>query len=168
MDRVNSNLGGSTVETDNKSIDSLRKLSVKNCKCQFEKDRKFLAKKISMLYKSDAAFENFAKFSGIAMMVNSLMLSPAIYTEERYNSFISPWLELARELHFDQLYSALAAFDCQNLFLSVRTTSSPDLNPLYANMVFEHFEHQVGPLVRQAKFKATNNEDTLVAANPAI
>ena len=59
-------------------IASVRSFTVKTSGCTYEADRIFLLRKVGEFYKSVEAFERFARWSGIAIAVFGLMLSPAV------------------------------------------------------------------------------------------
>lgn len=58
------NLAGTTVR-------SLRDFTVAGAKCSFECDRQVLVDSVGELYQSIEAFERFAKFTGILMVVSA-------------------------------------------------------------------------------------------------
>jgi len=82
-----------------------RALSVSSAECSFETDRAILRDRVAQLYVSDSeeAFERFAHFAGIVMVIWSLTLSPTVFNRARYEEQMEPWVALAREVGFTAL-----------------------------------------------------------------
>eukprot|EP00037_Helgoeca_nana_P019838 m.194810 g.194810 ORF g.194810 m.194810 type:complete len:427 (-) comp25022_c0_seq1:112-1392(-) len=144
------NLSGSTVA-------SLREFTVAGAKCSFECDREVLVGSVNELYVSIEAFERFAKFTGILMVVWGLVMSPAVYNSERYRLFATPWIELASELHFEELHAALTGFDAVDAYKSHATSSNPEVCPKYIEFSQTYFDKCIGPLAEAERVRAVKS-----------
>ena len=65
---------------------------------------------IGLLYVSSEAFTRFARFAGITIVFQSLLFSPAVYSEQRVDAYMKPWIALIGELGFDELLAAVLKF----------------------------------------------------------
>jgi hypothetical protein len=135
-------------------LSSLRSISVANSQCQFENDRELLRSKVLEHFFGHAEFERFAQFAGVAMIVQSLFLSPAIYNEERYRSFIQPLLDLADDLGFTSLSQTFRSFDAVGEWAKLEAQNSPDENPEYTAMVLTFIQNQIMPLILDERLLA--------------
>ena len=125
-------------ESGKKMIEAVRGLSVKNAKvsvttkfffihfffifyflfifflqCKYESDREKLIQKVDSIYISHEKFENFAKFSTICLVVSSLFVSPAVYSDDRIKKVPTPLhspLHLSISLSSSFLFPSLFLF----------------------------------------------------------
>ena len=96
--------------------DSLRSFSVQTAQCSFDCDKILLRNKVLALYTSVAAFERFARVAGIIMVTWSLVMSPAVYSSDRYALQVTPWCTLAQDLGFSCLAKLLSDFDAVTVY----------------------------------------------------
>ena len=50
------------------------------------------------------------------MITQSLFLSPAVFSEDRVKFFIDPWIQLAKELGFEKLYTVLSQYNVLEIY----------------------------------------------------
>eukprot|EP00457_Paulinella_chromatophora_P007679 gb/GEZN01007703.1/.p1 GENE.gb/GEZN01007703.1/~~gb/GEZN01007703.1/.p1 ORF type:complete len:349 (+),score=43.39 gb/GEZN01007703.1/:27-1049(+) len=122
-------------DTGDHMVERLRTLSISSCQCSFESDRVHLVNKVAELYVNEKAFERFAKFTGIAMIVHSLFASPAVFSQDRADKFLKPWYALARELGFEDLAKVLEGWPVVDQYVAVQSQAPPDQNPIWGQTV---------------------------------
>lgn len=84
-------------------------------------------------------------------------MSPAVYNSERYRLFATPWIELASELHFEELHAALAGFDAVDAYKSHATSSNPEVCPKYIEFSQTYFDKCIGPLAEAERVRAVKS-----------
>mmetsp|Transcript_43189 Transcript_43189/g.101543 ORF Transcript_43189/g.101543 Transcript_43189/m.101543 type:complete len:652 (-) Transcript_43189:196-2151(-) len=91
-------------------LNSIRYFSVANCQCVSEDDRPVLLSKIEKYYNSTHAFETFVRGTAIAQFARSAA-RPAGRSEDETAELFTPWVSLAKDLGFHDLYRALQRAD---------------------------------------------------------
>lgn len=132
-------------------VDGLKALSVANSKCLVDADRATLRAKVAELYVDEQAWTRFAQLSGLALLLQSLLLSPAVYSADRVEYFVKPFLDVCAELGFDDLRDAFASFPAVERYAELaQAGSSETSNADYTNAVLAHVTMHVMPVVRAA------------------
>lgn len=87
-------------------LENVRYFSLRRAKCYLESDRVILQNKIDTCYVSHRAFEELVQATAVALMARS-MAHRAGRSAHLLGVFFTPWVELAKELGFHELVSAL-------------------------------------------------------------
>jgi len=135
--------------------EGIKNLSVSKSKCLIESDREHLRKQVEKYFKSEPAFESFARFAAISMLIQSLLLSPAVFSQDRFEFFIQPFFSFGREeLGLDELCDKFEAFDAIAVYESLQTKDSAERNPAYIEAVVSHVNTEIVPLMEHEASKA--------------
>ena len=146
-------------------VESLRSFSVQSAQCSFDCDKVLLRNKVLDLYTSVSAFERFARVAGIIIVTWSLVMSPAVYSPERYALQVEPWSVLARDLGFAVLAQLLSDFDAVAVYaLHSSGTPPPETVKGYVSDVQKLFFGPIAVIFEKEKklaLRTGNSEDTV-------
>ena len=135
-------------------LESIPLIDPATSQCSHEEDRATLFSQINREFVSVAAFQRFAKFSALLLIVRSFLLSPAVLDPKRVNSCIRPFLDLATKLDFTELRQAFDCFDPIEEFEQVRDAGNPANNQKWRECVHGLFATKIDPLFQNEKAKA--------------
>jgi hypothetical protein len=134
-------------------LDALRSFSVAHALCTYEADRPLLAAQARKFFGSEAVFERLGRLCGLAVVLQSLFLSPVVFDAGREKFFLLPLYALAEELGFAPLADAFRAFDPLRKYeqhAGHGGAQSPETNDAYSQLVLAHVKAAVSPIVRAA------------------
>ncbi len=136
-------------------LDALRSFSVARAQCTVEADRPLLAAQACKFFGSEAVFERLGRLCGLAVVLQSLFLSPVVeaFDANCEKFFLLPFYALAEELGFAPLADAFRAFDPvrkYELHAGHGGAQSPETNDAYSQLVLAHVKAAVSPIVREA------------------
>eukprot|EP00929_Paragymnodinium_shiwhaense_P066124 TRINITY_DN33143_c0_g1_i1.p1 TRINITY_DN33143_c0_g1~~TRINITY_DN33143_c0_g1_i1.p1 ORF type:complete len:688 (+),score=139.60 TRINITY_DN33143_c0_g1_i1:75-2138(+) len=134
-------------------LDCLRNFSIKNCKCSVEADRELLHNKVDQHYISHSHFEEFLKFTAIALIAKDLAKKRSAQAARA----LKPWIELARSCGFELLAERLEALSKQTAawWREVATNRGRafglDMQTAIIRKVNDWFVGEVHPLIHQMR-----------------
>lgn len=145
-------------------VHTLRTFSLANCKCLVESDRKIFYSKVDSYYKSRSGFEQFLKFSAIALIAKDVACRQTAYGE----SAMQPWIDLATECKFLHLAEKLTLLSgvmvamredeathstraCSRGSFNASSALNADFQTAISHDIQEWFAQHVNPLLIQMR-----------------
>lgn len=133
---------------------SIRSFSLANCECEVPSDRQILVMKVKQYYVSEAHFDDFLRFSAIALIVRTL-----VGQAQTLQGTVAPWLELALECGYYELAIRLgmlerAAISWSHKDIQLRKGSPDKHNSTYQARVHHFFNQEIQPLMLQMRTRS--------------
>lgn len=149
-------------------VESIRNLTIDNCKCAKENDRQILKSKVAEYYYSERAFENFARCSSIAMIARTLCRE-ASRGRAAFEEEFKPFVRLAKELGLTDLATALDIAEpvawrgeAQHLIQAAEASEAGEYwrhwQIRFLAMVEEWFMDEVVPILNRVKLASVRSE----------
>lgn len=148
-------------------LQAVEKISAKNCECLYEEDREPLLRKVAEYYVSEAAFEQFAKGTAVALMAVAVSCMSA-NNEADYKAEFLPWVNLAERLGQSHLAQVLRLADPVAWKVRAFTEAGVETNVLgaaasawrqyFAASCHAWFEHDVLPVLQELKAQSVKPE----------
>lgn len=145
-------------------INSIRNLTVDGCRCTDDGDRLILKEKVSQYYVSEAAFEELARCSAIAMIARTLCSKGASRGKAAWQGEYLPWIAVAKELGLNGLAGVLEsaeawlwrteAIQCAGLDGHGLVTDERGWQAVFLEKVDEWFSDEVVPVLNAVKASA--------------